>query len=414
MISLRRHYTRCVRGALASLKTIERPSVWRLVAVGLSVLAGSAAFGLQGASGASGPAQAAGTPVPAGFVGMNADGPLFNSHVRLSGQLKKMVSSGVERIRVDFDWAQAQPYAKCSEVPSAQAASFVGCPGGVPTDFARTDRIVAQAAKRHLGLLPVVMYSPPWDASPTGSHIQPAHDRPYGQYLTALVRRYGPKGSFWSANPSLPKDPITEWQIWNEPDLSFTWATQPFARSYVALLRVAHQAIKAADPQGKVVLGALTNYGWRDLASIYKVPGSRNLFDRVAADVYTQHSAGVITILGYYRRVMDKNGDPHKPIVATEVGWPSDRGVASGNPAFSTTEKGQATKLARLLPQLARNRGKLGLAGFFYYTWMTTDHGGPRTWYFYSGLLRFDRSTYKISPKPAYWAFRRTAHQLES
>lgn len=343
---------------------------------------------------------------------MNADGPLFNPSVNLPGQLDNMVASGVQRLRVNFDWALAQPYASWTDVPLAREDQFVPGPGGVPTDFQATDQILSLAAEHHLPLLPVVMYSPSWDASSIGSHIQPAHDAPYGRYLTALVKRYGPGGSFWSTHPSLPKDPITEWQIWNEPDLSFDWGTQPFAHSYVGLLRVAYKAVKQADGGATVVLASLTNYGWRDLASVYEAAGGR-LFDAVSADVYTAHPAGVVTILKYYRRAMAQHGDGQKPLIATEVGWPSDRGVATQNPPFSTTEKGQATKLTRLLPLLARDRQQLKLAGFFYYTWMTTDRGGPRTWYFYSGLLRFDPSTHRISAKPAYAAFRRTVHQLE-
>lgn len=343
---------------------------------------------------------------------MNVGAPLFNRHIDLAGQMDKMAASGVQGLRVGVSWATAQPYANCGDVPPARAHQFSGCPGGVPTDFTRTDQIMKLAAQRHLQVVPAVTYAPSWDASPD-NHVQPDRDRPYGHYLTALVQRYGPKGTFWSEHRSLPRDPITSWQVWNEPDLSTTWGTKPFAPSYVALLKVAHSAIKRADPKAKVLLASLTNYGWRDLASIYKVHGSRRAFDDVTADVYTAHASGVIKILGYYRRVMTKYGDKHKPLIATEVGWPSDRGVASQNPPFSTTEKGQAKKLARLLPLLAKDRQKLGLKGFFYYTWVTTDRGGPRTWYFYSGLLRFDRSTRKVSPKPAYWAFRRTVGKLE-
>lgn len=351
--------------------------------------------------------------MPSGFVGMNADGPLLNPHVDLPGQFHKLMASGVQRVRVPFSWALAQPYAKCKDVPADQADEFSGCPGGVPTDFSPTDEIVKLAAKRHLPLLPVVLYTPSWDASSEGNHIQPARDWPYGNFLTALVQRYGPHGTFWSDNPSLSPDPITAWQIWNEPDLSYNWDTQPFARSYVKLLRISHTALTRADPKATVALASLTNYGWDDLESIYKIHGSRHLFDLVAANVYTARPSGVITILKYYRQVMANNGDGRKPITATEVGWPSDSRVATNKTPFSTSEKGQAAKLTRLLPLLARDRLTLRLAGFFYFTWMSTDQGSAGKWWNYSGLQQFDPATDKVSFKPAYWAFRRTAHQLE-
>lgn len=378
--------------------------------VGLCGLLAGAALALPGGAVAVSRASGAATRVPGGFVGMNGGDPLFNSHVNLSDQLNKMVGAGVHRLRVTFVWAAAQPYASWTDVPASQRHEFVAGPGGVPTDFRSTDRIVTTVAQHHLSLLPVVMYAPSWDASPNGSHVQPVHDAPYGRYLTALVKRYGPRGTFWSKHPALARDPIRQWQIWNEPNVSFAWDTQPnFAPSYVKLLRVGHDAVKRADPGATVALASLTNYGWRALDSIYKVPGSRHLFNEVTADVYTAKPQGVITILGYYRQVMAQHGDGRKPIVATEVGWPSNRTYAK-NPSFNTTERGQATDVARLLPLLADNRRQLRLAAFYFYTWMTTDQG---RWINYFGLLQFDPATHRISAKPAYSAFRRTVRKLE-
>ena len=126
-----------------------------------------------------------------------------------------MVASGVERLRVEFNWSVAQPYKTWADVPASQRSLYTqGQPGNVPTDFAYTDQIVTLAAQHQLPLLPVVIYAPGWDASPQGNHVQPAQDKPYGNYLTALVKRYGPGGSFWSAHPSLHSWPIRNWQIW--------------------------------------------------------------------------------------------------------------------------------------------------------------------------------------------------------
>lgn len=350
--------------------------------------------------------------VPPGFVGMMADGPVFARGVSLDATLTKMVSSGVQHLRVAFFWSGAQPYARWSDVPHDQASHFVSGPGGVPTAFGNTDAVVAQAAKHHLSLLPVVTYAPGWDAAPTGSGRQPAHDRSYGLYLTALVKRYGPTGTFWKTHPGVPRVPVTSWQVWNEPELSQNWSSTPFAPSYVALLRVAHGAIKAADPHARVILGALTNYGWNDLASIYGVHGSGKLFDVVAANPYTKQPSGVITILRNYRKVMARNGDARKPLLATEVGWPAATGKTDVNYGFNVTERGQAKKLSQLLPLLARNRGPLKLAGFYYYTWATQDPPNAKPFQ-YAGLLHYDPSSNTFHPKPAFWAFRRGVAKLE-
>jgi len=50
-------------------------------------------------------------PVPQGFVGVDVDGPMFgpDTPINFSNQLKTMVSSGVQSVRVAFRWAAAQP-----------------------------------------------------------------------------------------------------------------------------------------------------------------------------------------------------------------------------------------------------------------------------------------------------------------
>jgi hypothetical protein len=356
------------------------------------------------------PAAAASARVPQGFVGMMADGPVFDPSVNLSQQLDRMVASGVERLRVEFNWSVAQPYRTWADVPADERSLYVNGPGNVPTNYIYTDELMKVVARHELPLLPVVLYAPSWDASSRGNHLQPVHDAPFGRYLTALVRRYGPHGSFWSSHRSLRYWPIRSWQIWNEPNLTYYWDTTPFAPSYVALLRVAHAAIKRVDPRATIVLGALVNYGWRGLTLIYKIHGARGLFDAVASNPYTATPSGVITILGRMRRTMDKHGDHAKPLIATEVGWPSAKGKTRQNFGFNTTERGQARKLSELLPLLAANRRSLGLQSFYYYTWMSTDRPGAVSWAF-SGLLQWTGS--RVRAKPAYAAFRRAALKLE-
>ena len=213
-------------------------------------------------------------PVPQGFVGVDVDGPVFgsNSAASLGAQIPSMVASGVQSVRVAFNWAAAQPYQSWSQVPALETSQFTDV-AGVPTDFQITDTVVAAAARARISVLPTVLYTPLWDAKDNPNGIDtPLHPGAYGAYLTALIGRYGPHGSFWTQNPSIPREPIRTWQIWNEPDLAYFWQ-QPFAASYVALLRVAHAAIKRADPGAKVVLGALTNLAWKAIGSIYRIRG---------------------------------------------------------------------------------------------------------------------------------------------
>src|SRR5581483_11489873 len=205
-----------------------------------------ASLALTGA--ASARASLAGTPVPPGFVGMNVDGPMIGADggVAMPSQFDAMRAHGVQSLRVSFNWASAQPYASSSDLSPSQKGQFVSGAGGVPTNFAATDQIVQLAAAHGMSVLPVVIYTPSWDVEPGagGGLARPHIDYWYGAYLTTLIGRYGPHGSFWSDHPTLSKRPIRMWEIWNEPDIVGYWPTQPFAKTYVALLRAAHAAIK--------------------------------------------------------------------------------------------------------------------------------------------------------------------------
>ena len=333
--------------------------------------------------------------------------------MNLDQQLDLAVASGVESLRVAVDWSAMQPYSSAAEVPVADRARFQTV-AGVPTQFSDLDRIVGSAARRGLTVLPVVESSPSWDALRPGTVGSPPKSAaPFAAFLTALVDRYGPRGSFWSGHPSVPRVPIRMWQIWNEPHLVTYWSEQPFASSYVKLLAAAHAAVKAADPGAKVVLAGLANYSWRYLANIYRVPGAKQLFDIVAIHPYTAQPRGVITILRRARAVMDRFGDSQKPILATEITWPSSLHHAPPQFGVSVTEQQQAQRLGQLLPLLAANRAKLGVIGFYWYTWMGDETPRAKPYAFdYAGLLSDVNGT--VTAKPALSTFKRGALAIEA
>jgi hypothetical protein len=355
-----------------------------------------------------------GTPVPHGFVGANIDGPMLTGQdgVAQPNQFGVMRSNGVQSIRSVFSWSVAQPYASWAQVPAGQSGMFVNGAGGVPTNFAGTDQIVQLAAARGMTVLPTVIDAPPWDAGPlTGLGLAPPRDnRAYGWYLTTLIGRYGPHGSFWREHPGLPRRPIRMWEVWNEPNLVQFWPMHPWPRTYIAMLRVAHGAIKKADPGAKVVLAALPNYSWRLLLTIYRVSGARRLFDVVDVHAYTKQPAGVIQILGFVRTSMKLGKDSNKELLAGEVGWPSTGKQPAGKGDFQTTETGQARNARALLPLLAANRKALRLISFYWYTWMGEEFHGANPFNF-SGLLSLQNG--QVKAKPALAAFGQTARKIE-
>lgn len=347
------------------------------------------------------------------LVGVMFDGPVLAGGVNLNQQLDLALASGIESLRVSVDWSSMEPLPRFADLPATYRPLFEDV-GGAPIRFAELDRVVGAAAQRGITVLPVIEYTPRWDAQRSGNPASPPKSLPpFAAFLTALEKRYGPGGSFWSAHPRIPAVPIRAWQIWNEPNFTRYWAARPFAPSYVKLLAAAHAALKAADPNAKVVLAGLADFSWEYLAQIYAIPGAGRLFDVVAIHPYTARPQGVITILQRARAVMDQHGDASKPILATEITWNSSLGKAPPQFGIGTTEHGQAQLLNRLMPLLAMDRAKLGLMGFYWYTWMgdETASSGPFAGFDYAGLLKYIHGT--IKAKPALDVYKHWALTIE-
>lgn len=355
-------------------------------------------------------ASARARPVPATFVGVNVTGPMLTQNVDLASQFQVMRASGLGTVRVTFDWSQAQPYRRFSDVPASQRERYV-VDRGVPTDFSATDRIVTVAAEHGITVLPTILYAPSWDRGRNrgGGAGPPARSGPYANYLKALIARYGPHGGFWRTHR--PRLPIRAWQIWNEPNLRVYWP-QPFAHGYARLLRAAHAAIRRADRGASVVLGAFTNLAWTDLAKLYAIGGTRKLFDEVAVNGFTSTPRRVIAFLEHVRSTMNRSGDRRKPLLYTEFSWPSARGKSLEQFDWDTTEAGQAQKLAAVLPMLAARRRSLGLRAFYYYTWMSEEVPDAFSDFAFSGLLAYHPDG-QIVQKPALAAFGHAALKLE-
>jgi hypothetical protein len=332
------------------------------------------------------PASAAQRTVPQGFLGVTVDGPMTPAS---DDEWDRMVAAGVETVRVAMRWNLIQPYSIRDG------------------DFSSTDALVEAAARRHLAVLPVVESTPGW-ARKYPFHAAPPGDlKAVRRFFGALVRRYGPEGTFWVERPDLPRVPIRAWQIFNEPNLRGFWSSQPFAKSYVPVLRVAERALHAADPGATVVLAGLANRSWHDLRSIYRA-GGRGHFDAVALHPYTARPADVLRLVRRARRVMRQHGDNRLPIWITEFTWTA-RGKVSEPFDLDTTDSGQASRLANVLRRFVAAQRSARIARVFWYTWLSDEAvDGAFNW---SGLRRLRGGT--PFDTPALQRFREAAQLLE-
>jgi hypothetical protein len=361
----------------------------------LLLVATAAALVLVGLPACSSQAAKSRRQVPVGWMGVLASPPIGDSNQGglTNREIRAMASSGVESLRVAFYWREGQPTG----------------PGS--TDFKPYDRIVGPAARNRVKLLPTVLGVPAWarvrKSNPASS---PAHPADYARFMAALVGRYGPRGSFWKEHRSIPRRPIRVWQLWNEPDHRVYWAEQPYYRRYVALIAAARVAIRRRDPGAKVVLAGLVGRSWVQLAAIYRAGGRRH-FDYLAVHPFTRLMSNVLRILRYTREVAARYGDARKPMLVTELTWPSSQGKVHPPSTFDRTERGQASLLGEAFRTLASRRFQLGIRNVYWATWLTNDRSRVDA-FDYTGLSAF-RANGTIRRKPAFYAYRATARRLE-
>jgi hypothetical protein len=345
---------------------------------------------------------------PEPLLGVNV-GELDNRPELLGREMRVMANSGVTTLRAPFYWSQAQPVRTLKDVPSGWRRVFRSVRGR-PTTFVKTDRVVAAAARARIALLPIVLGTPSWAARDSRRHNSPPADEPaYAAFLRALIERYGPNGSFWDEHPDIPKVPLRDWQLWNEPDHLRYWSDQPYARDYVRLARAARRAIKDADPGARVVMAGFADYLWDSIAEVYRA-GGEGVFDVVAIHPYTFEPRNVLRGVRYARAALRRAGDGKRPLWLTEVTWSSGRRPRLPASPFETTPSDQAARLAEVYPLLLRNRRELGIKRIYWESWLSADrnHDNP---FDFSGL-RALRPDGTVREKPAFDAFRRVAARL--
>jgi polysaccharide biosynthesis protein PslG len=299
-------------------------------------------------------------------------------------ELARLGEGGVGTLRVNLAWGHVQ---------SGPDAAY---------DWSHYDPVVRGAAENGIRVLATVYSTPTWvvptpEIPPLGANLLA-----FEGFARAAVERYGTDGAFWEQHPDVPKLPITDWQLWNEPNSPLFWKPTPDAGQYLELLRAFNYSVKGADPQAEILLGGLfpAPAGGipldQFLLAIY-AGGGRQLFDAVAVHPYAGTPDEAIDRVEQEREVMRRFGDADKPIWITEVGWAS-----GGQPSGVTVgPERQADYLARIFELAADARERLGLRGVVWYA--LRDTPGP-LWVGHCGLFTVDGD-----PKPAFEALAQVA-----
>jgi hypothetical protein len=282
--------------------------------------------------------------VPDGFYGVNSGGAVLANAALRPAAVQAMRAGNLSFVRVDASWDHIEP-----APPVAGVHTYV---------WALHDLFVADLARNGLRWYPMVGYSAPWASSSAGDPFAPpANDADFAAYAAALAGRYGSGGSFWAEHPELPRLPMTHYGIWNEPSNSTFWhGPQATPARYMSLYLAARAAIKAVDPNARVVTAGLLDSGMVDAdaylrAMLDSAGGARNQIDAVGWHPYVGDVSAVLASIRRARTTLGQYGIGGVPIEISEVGW---------HTGFTATQRADYLRgLAARLPYAGLNVTRL-------------------------------------------------------
>ncbi|MBX7213528.1 MAG: O-antigen ligase family protein [Thermoflexales bacterium] len=330
---------------------VRRSRRLALAALMVAVLAGALALGARDAGRAEALARTTAFPQPVRFAGTLRFG--INAALEdldpatLDARLAALKALGVSHVRQAFRWADIEP----------ERGRY---------DWRAADRVIAAAQRQGIQILAVLESSPAWARGPSGSAASPspasappADPADFARFARALAERYTPSPCPASRDGCA----ILAYQIWDEPNLSAAWGNALInPAEYLRLLWAARAAIRAADGQAILVLGALAptvevnevNLAPQAfLRRLYEL-GGHDAFDVVAAKPYgfdlpptdARVDAGVLNFshVLLLRHEMELHNEADKAIWITQFGWNAAPQGWQGRPSLwgSVSEADQA------------------------------------------------------------------------
>jgi hypothetical protein len=240
------------------------------------------------------------------------------SQVTVSKNLSALYKAGGRVGRADSDWAGAEPKA-----PVHGRATY---------NWGYDDMIAAEMATARLRWEPTLAYAPRWaegnhsnvihTSSGRGTaYLPPAQNATFATYATAFMKRYGPHGAFWKANPKLAYEPVTTVEVWNEPDNLYDWGQHIDLSSYANMYEAVRTAVHRVYSGAHVMTGGLA---WTEssLPRLLKAFRGKPM-DELAIHPYAATPAASIKVASDALADMKRYGRGRTPVSANEYGWTS-------------------------------------------------------------------------------------------
>ena len=305
-------------------------------------------------------------------------------------ELTKMERADVGTVRFLVPWAQIEP---------------------VEGDlrFDRLDERLAEIEEIGAAPLPVLYGRPGWLGDGNGRRPPLEDDAAraaWQELLFALGERYGHDGELATADPAFR--PVDRWQVWNEPNLpSFWFGEEPTAAHYVDLLQISTEALRAADPESRIIAAGLSpapkgvppRRYLREMYAEYERLGAEPDFDELALNPYAPSVRESREQVGKFSRLAARLEPLDPPDLSiSEIGWGSSgpkRGLVSG------TRKTQSRRLRRAYRILRAKREEWRISSVLWYAWKDLPEGTGCVICDYVGLFNAEGKA-----KPAFKAFR--------
>ncbi len=247
---------------------------------------------------------------------------------KIETMLRMIREAGFVWLRQEFPWEDLEVDGRGRFTDSRLDRDGDGQPDTINT-WTKYDQIVELSEVYGLRLMTRLSNPPAWTrADPdAGSRAPPDDLQDFVNYATAVASRY--------------RGRISHYQIWNEPNIYPEWGNNPIdPAGYAELLCRSYQALKEVDPNIVVISGAIAPTialdGTRDLSDLVFLQalydhGGGACFDVLSAQGYGLRSGPTDRRLRatsvnaarhtYYRDIMVRNGDAHKPIWLSEAAW---------------------------------------------------------------------------------------------
>jgi hypothetical protein len=285
-------------------------------------------------------------PATAGAATFGAEvGSVFTNQLRgewsqttAMSSLSSLYKAGGRVGRADSDWAITEPRA-----PDHGRHRF---------DWAYDDLIVSELASARMRWEPTLAFAPRWAEGPRSNvlhlssgrataYLPPAHNGNFAYYASAFMKRYGPHGAFWKANPKIPYMPVSTVEVWNEPDNIHDWGTDINLFNYARMYEVIRSVVHHVDPHARVLTGGLA---WTESSLPRLLKAFRGkILDAVAIHPYGATPSQTIQVARDALADMRRYGRGGTPVSANEYGWTSIRHTwGSTNPRHVKTYAYQA------------------------------------------------------------------------